>query len=187
MNPAIKKALQFHLLEHWCKGNLNQYRKKVHIDPSIFNGIVDKIYNHNIFYNNSNIPQAPVKVQVAIFLHYGNAASPEVIGQWAGVSLGTVVNCTNHVMVALMSLHNECIYLLTAEEKESAREWVAEQACPEWSNGYLMVDGTKFPLFQWPGVTIHPVFRFTPYPKHPQDPSYLPHQPHRPLRIYPNQ
>jgi len=36
-------------------------------------------------------------------------------------------------------------------------------------------------------VTIHPVFRFYPYPKHPQDPSYLPHQPHRPLRIYPNQ
>jgi len=36
-------------------------------------------------------------------------------------------------------------------------------------------------------VTIHPKFRFTPYPKHPQDPSYLPHQPHKPLRIYPNQ
>jgi len=38
-----------------------------------------------------------------------------------------------------------------------------------------------------PIVTIHPVFRFTTYPKHPQDPSYLPHQPHRPLRVYPNQ
>jgi len=63
-----------------------------------------------------------------------------------------VVNCTNCVMVALMSLHNECVHLLTAEEKESAREWVAEQACPKWSNGYLMVDGTKFPLFQQPGL-----------------------------------
>jgi len=156
MNLAIKKALQFHLLEHWRKGNLNQYRKKVHIDPSIFNGIVDKIHNHNIFHNNSNVPQAPVKVQLAIFLfqagYYGNAASPEAIGQWAGVSLGMVVNCTNRVMVALMSLHNECVHLLMAEEKESAREWVTEQVCPKWSNGYLMVDGTKFPLFQRPGL-----------------------------------
>jgi len=156
MNPAIKKVLQFHLLKHWHKGNLNQYRKKVCVDPSIFDSIINKIYNHNIFHNNSNIPQAPVEVQLAIFLfragYYRNAASLEAIWQWAGVSPGMVVNCTNCVMVALMSLHNKCVHLPMAEEKESVREWVAEQACPEWSNGYLMVDGTKFLLFQWPGL-----------------------------------
>ena len=71
-----------------------------------------------------------------------------MIGHWAGVSPGMVVNCTNCVMVALLLLHDECVHLPTAEERESAKAWVAGQACPEWSDGYLMVDGTKFSLFQ---------------------------------------
>ena len=75
-------------------------------------------------------------------------ASPEVIGHWAGVSPGTVVNCTNCVMVTLISLHDGFVHLPTAEEKESVKAWVAEQVCPEWSDGYMMVDGTKLPLFQ---------------------------------------
>jgi hypothetical protein len=114
------------------------------------------IHAHDIFHNNSNNPQAPVEVQLAIFLfrtgHYGNAASPEAIGHWAGVSPGMVTNCTNCVMVALLSLHNECIHLPTAEEQEHTKAWVAKQVCPEWSDGYMMVDGTKFALFQRPGL-----------------------------------
>jgi hypothetical protein len=155
-NPPIKKASQLHLLEHWRDGNLDQYRRRVRVDPNTFDGIVEKIRDHGIFHNNSHVPQAPVETQLAIFLfragHYGNAASPEAIGHWAGVSPGTVVNCTNRVMVALLSLHDECVHLPTAEEKESAKAWVAEQVCPEWSNGHLMVDGTKFSLFQRPGL-----------------------------------
>ena len=151
-NPAVKKASQLHLLDDWRTGNLNQYRRKVRVNPDTFDSIVDKLSTHEIFHNNSNTPQAPVGVQLAIFLyragHYGNAASPEAIGHWAGVSPGTVANCTNRIMVALLSLHDECVHLPTAEERESAKAWVAEQACPEWSDGYLMVDGTKFSLFQ---------------------------------------
>ena len=79
-------------------------------------------------------------------------ASPEAIGHWARVSLGMVVNCTNCVMVALLSLHDKCVHLPTAKEKESAKAWVAEQVCPKWSDGYLIVDGTKFLLFQQPGL-----------------------------------
>jgi hypothetical protein len=155
-NPKVKKAPQIHLLEHWSEGNLNQYRRKVRVDPSTFNGLVEKIQTHPIFDNNSNVPQKPVSTQLAIFLyragHYGNAASPEAIGHWAGVSPGTVANCTNRVMLALLSLHDEAVHLPTLEEKESAKAWVAEQVCPEWSNGHLTVDGTKFPLFQRPGL-----------------------------------
>jgi hypothetical protein len=55
-------------------------------------------------------------------------------------------------MVALLSLHDECVHLPTAEEWESVKAWVTEQACPEWRDGYLMVDGTKFSLFQQPGL-----------------------------------
>jgi len=54
--------------------------------------------------------------------------------------------------MALLSLHDKCVHLPTAEEKQSAKAWVAEQVCPEWSDGCLMVDGTKFLLFQRPGL-----------------------------------
>ena len=155
-NPIVKKAFQLPLLEYWRTSNLNQYRRRVCIDPDTFNSIIDKICAHKIFYNNSNTPQAPVEVQIAIFLfctgYYGNAVSPEVIGHWAGVSAGTVVNYTNHIMLALLSLHDKCIHLLMAEEQKSAKAWVTVQVCPEWSDRYMMVDGTKFPLFQQPGL-----------------------------------
>jgi hypothetical protein len=154
--PKVKKAPQIFLLNHWHEGNLDQYRHKVCVDPSTFDGLVEKICEHPIFHNNSNMPQAPVSTQLAIFLyctgHYSNAASPEAIGHWAGVSPGTIANCTNRVMLTLLSLHDEVVHLPTLEEKESAKAWVAEQVCPEWHNGHLMVDGTKFPLFQRPGL-----------------------------------
>ena len=57
-------------------------------------------------------------------------------------------------MVALMDLHDECVCLPTAEEKESAKAWVGNQVCSEWRDGYLMVDGTKIPLFQHPGLHV---------------------------------
>ena len=104
----------------------------------------------------SNMPQAPTSTQLTIFLyhasHYSNTASPEAIGNWAGVSPGTITNCMNRVMLVLLLLHDDVAHFLTLEEKESARARVAEQVCPEWSNGHLMVDGMKFPLFQHPGL-----------------------------------
>ena len=126
------------------------------MDPPTFDGIIEKICNHHIFHNNSNVPQLSVETQLTIFLycagHYGNAASPKAIGHWAGISPGMVINLTNRVMVALLTLHDELIHLLTSEEKESAKGCVAGKSCPEWRDGYLMVDGTKFALFQWPGL-----------------------------------
>ncbi len=155
-HPPVKKASQIHLLEHWHNSNPNQYKRRVRVDPDTFDSIVNKIRDHRIFHNNSNVSQTPVEVQLAIFLfragHYGNAASPEAIGHWAGVSPGTVANSTNRVMVALLSLHDDCVRFPTAEEKESAKAWVGAQVCPEWRDGYLMVDGTKLPLFQRPGL-----------------------------------
>ncbi len=100
--------------------------------------------------------QTQVKTQLAIFLYhasyYGNAASPEAIGHWAGVSVGTVVNCMNCIMIALLRLYDKVIHLHTAEEKEAAEQWLEEQVCKEWQDGFMMVDGTKFPLFQHSGL-----------------------------------
>jgi len=50
----------------------------------MLNGILEKIYDHHIFHNNSYVLQIPVETQLAIFLyhagHYGNMASPKAIG-----------------------------------------------------------------------------------------------------------
>jgi hypothetical protein len=35
-------------------------------------------------------------------------------------------------------------------EKEKAKDWVQGFSCPEWRDGWLMVDGTFVPLFQRP-------------------------------------
>jgi hypothetical protein len=61
--------------------------------------------------------------------YYGNAVGPDAIMQWAGVSPGTVDNCTKCVMIGLLLLHNKYIHLSTAKEKQSAKEWVAQQVC----------------------------------------------------------
>lgn len=128
----------------------------MHVDPDTFDQLLQKIQDHDIFYNNSNVPQALVAVQLAIFLnragHYGNSTSPEDIRFWAGVSPGLVNNATNCVMVSILSLHNEAVYLLTQEEKDTVKEWVSSQACPEWRDRHLLVDGTKFAMFQRPGL-----------------------------------
>jgi hypothetical protein len=55
-------------------------------------------------------------------------------------------------MVALLSLHDTAIRYPTPEEKEKTKDYVEEQTCPEWRDGWMMGDGTKFPLFQRPGL-----------------------------------
>ena len=152
----VKKSQQLHLLDDFGTNNLRLFRKKLRVDPSTFQSLLMMIEDHPIFYNNSNIPQAPPNVQLAIFLnrigHYGNAASPEDLAQWAGGSAGWIEKCTNRVMVAVLALHDKGIHLPTADEKEDAKAWVDGETCPEWRDGFLLVDGTKFPIFQRPGL-----------------------------------
>ncbi|KIK19865.1 hypothetical protein PISMIDRAFT_44310, partial [Pisolithus microcarpus 441] len=70
----------------------------------------------------SNNKQLPISIQLAIFLyhagHYRNACLPEDIGQWAGVSIGMVVNCTHCVITALLDQHNNFVYILGAHSEE---------------------------------------------------------------------
>ncbi|KAG2054139.1 hypothetical protein BDR06DRAFT_1051076, partial [Suillus hirtellus] len=100
------------------------FQKKLRIPPETFDDILDQISNHHVFHNQSNNPQLPVAVQLAIFLnrvgHYGNASSPEDISQWAGVSVGSVINCTNRVMVALLAEHDNFISFPTLDSVDAA-------------------------------------------------------------------
>ena len=154
--PPVPKSSQLHLLDHWRVHSPERFRRKVQVEPETFDNLVAMIIDNPVFYNNSNCPQLPVPLQLYIFLfragHYGNAASPEDTAQWAGISVGGVEKCTDRVVVALLSHHDEAIHFPEADEKEAAKDYVEEQTCSEWWNGFLLADGTKFAFFQCPGL-----------------------------------
>jgi hypothetical protein len=154
--PPVPKSSQLHLLDYWRVHFPDRFRRKLRVEPETFNSLVTLIANNPIFSNNSNSPQLPVSMQLSVFLfragHYGNAASPEDTAQWAGLSVGGVEKCTDRVVVALLSLHDDSVHFPDAHEKEAAKNFVEEHTCPEWQNGFLLVDGTKLPLFQRPGL-----------------------------------
>ena len=133
------------------------FRQKLCVDPEIFDDILDLISYHPILHNQSNNPQLPVAIQLAIFLnhagHYGNAISLEDVAQWAGVSVGTVVNCTHQVMGAILAHHDHFVGFpaLDPQHAEDARHFVGSQTCPEWQNGIFAVDGSTIDLYAKPG------------------------------------
>ena len=158
LNPAppIPKSSQLHLLDHWRIHNPERFRRKLRVEPQTFDSLISRIEDHTIFHNNSNSDQLPVYIQLYIFLfcagHYGNASSPEDTAQWAGISVGGVEKCTDRVIVALLSCHDEAIHLPDAAEKERSKSYVDNAVCPEWRGGFLLVDGSKFPFYQRPGL-----------------------------------
>jgi hypothetical protein len=156
LDVPLLRAPQLHLLEHFAVFRPHLFRKKLHVDPVVFDCIVNKICEHEIFNSGSNNLQLPVSIQLAIFLnragHYGNAISPEDVAQWAEVSVGSVVNCTHRIMIALLSHHNEYVRVpLDPGEMELSRKFVEERTCPGWQNGVFAADGSSIPLFQKPG------------------------------------
>jgi len=155
--PPMTKASQLDLyLTNFRYDHPDRFRKKLRVSPPVFDRLVELIKDHHIFHNNSNVPQHPIHVQLAIFLvrvgHYGNLSAPEYVAQWAGVCIGTVINATNRCLVAFLALHDEAVMMPPEEEKERAKEYVEAMTCPEWRNGFLLADGTKFVLFQKPDL-----------------------------------
>jgi hypothetical protein len=118
------------MLVHHEEHRPHLFRQKLHVNPEIFDDILDQISDHLIFHNQSHNPQLPVSIQLAIFLnragHYGNAISLEDVAQWAGVSIGSVINCTNCVMIALLEKHDQFIFFPEgdSEDAELARQFV---------------------------------------------------------------
>ncbi|CAK5267593.1 unnamed protein product, partial [Mycena citricolor] len=133
-----------------------RFRRNLRVAPNTFDGIVRQIENNPVFGGEEETGkrQLPVDRQLAIALfrfgHYGNSASVESIAQWAGVSAGMVVNATRRVIIALLDLHDTVIRWPNAEMKEDAKDWVEEQSCAAWRDGWLLVDGTLVPLAEKP-------------------------------------
>ncbi|KAG2045703.1 hypothetical protein BDR06DRAFT_985741 [Suillus hirtellus] len=123
---------------------------------ALLEGTIVMISSHPIFCHQSNNPQLSISIQLAMFLncagYYGNAISLEDVAQWVGVSVGSVINCTNYVMVALLEEHNQFIFFPedNSEDAELA-QWFAEtQTYPEWRGGYLVIDGSTIDFFTKP-------------------------------------
>ncbi|KAG2752546.1 hypothetical protein P692DRAFT_201673833, partial [Suillus brevipes Sb2] len=157
-DEPLPRAPQLHLLVHFGQHRPLLFRHKLRVDPDIFDNILDLISGHHIFHNNSNNSQLPVAIQLAIFLnragHYGNSISLLEVSQWAGVSVGSVVNCTNRVMVALLDQHDAFMGFPPhdSEDFNRAQRYSAKATtCPEWQNGVLAVDGTTVDLYATPG------------------------------------
>ncbi|KIK16358.1 hypothetical protein PISMIDRAFT_113573, partial [Pisolithus microcarpus 441] len=154
----IPKASQLPLLSHFAEHHPSLFRKKLHVNPEVFDDILDQISGHPVFQNQSNNKQLPVLIQLAIFLyragHYGNACSPEDVSQWAGVSVGTVVNCTHHVIATLLDQHDEFVYIPGAqsEEMRHARAFTESRTCRAWKNGVFAADSSAINLYARPGM-----------------------------------
>ena len=109
------------------------FRLNLRVSSSTFDCLLEMIEMHTIFFNDTNNSQGPVSKKLAItmfwFGHNGNAASADAVAQWAGVSAGTIVNCTRRVIIAFLALHNSAIRWPSEDEKEKSKEWVEMVSC----------------------------------------------------------
>jgi len=157
-SEPMPRAPQLHVLPIYARSRPKKFRQKLRVDPQIFNDILDCITDHPVFHNQSNNKQLPVDQQLAIFLnrigHYGNGVTPDDIALWGGVSVGTVFNCMHRVMVAILSLHDEFIYipLAQSDQMRRAQTYAEARTCSAWRNGVFAADGTAIPLFAKPGL-----------------------------------
>ncbi|KAK7442943.1 hypothetical protein VKT23_015887 [Stygiomarasmius scandens] len=159
---SIIKCGQLHLLlDYALSPNSPDHQRfvdMVRVTPRVFMTILDLIEDNPVFQNNSNHPQSPVEVQLAVMLYrlgrYGNGASVGDIARMAGIAEGSVENFTDRCFDAIESLHPIFVRPLTDEEKEIEKQWIDEHLGFRglWREGYLMYDGTIVPLHAKPGL-----------------------------------
>ncbi|KIK74346.1 hypothetical protein PAXRUDRAFT_175982 [Paxillus rubicundulus Ve08.2h10] len=140
-------ALQIQVLAQYGVEHPELFHKKLWVNPEIFDSILDQLSDHPI----SQSPQLPIFLNCAG--HYGNVISPEDVALWAGVSVRSVVNCTNCVMIAILDQHDHFLQFMPSNSHDHvcAKEFAANTSSPEWQGGFLAADGSVIPLFQKPG------------------------------------
>ena len=145
-------ASQLCLLDHFADHRPHLFLGHLRIWPEIFDRILDQISSHPIFHNDSDNCQAPVAIQLAVFLfcagHYGNAASLEDVAQWAGFSMGSVVNFSNRVMMAILDEHDTFVNM-PPPPPMTQRIW--RELAPSLNHVHAPHGGTVCSLW-----TVHP-------------------------------
>lgn len=159
--PPVLKSGNLHLAWEYARDPAMHERfiNMLRVSPHVFDTILGLIEDHSIFENESNNPQTPVRIQLAVTLYrmgrFGNGASVEDIARVAGISEGAVELFTCRVQVALMSLHDIFVRPLTEEEKEREKRWIEENlgfTGSSWREGWIMYDGTIVVLYARPGL-----------------------------------
>ena len=155
--PKPREPFMKHLLKEAKHTQPDLFRLDLRVTPLAFDRLVEAIRNDPVFASHSELsPQAPVEEQLAVALyrfgHNGNAASLQLIANWAGIGKGTVGLYTRRVMVALLrpEFMRNSIHWPDEGEKEKARKWVQDHSCKAWQNGWCFVDGTLVPLTSRP-------------------------------------
>ncbi|KAF8835213.1 hypothetical protein BDN67DRAFT_992516 [Paxillus ammoniavirescens] len=118
------------LLTDWKHTRPDIFRAHVHMTPECFNVLLAAIQTDPVFHSQSNRPQMPIDMQLAIALycfgHYGNAISTTMVSLWAGIGYGTVCLVINCIMTAVCQeqFRRAALYWPTGEEKEEAKQWM---------------------------------------------------------------
>ncbi len=155
----VPKAGSLHLAWEFAKdpAHHHRFRNMLRVSPLVFDILIDLIKDHPVFQNNSNRPQAPVDIQLAVTLYRmgrnGNGVSVMDVARNCAISEGSVELYTDRCFTAILSLHAVFVRPLTPEEKEVEKEWVDAQVGFKglWREGWIMYDGTIVVVFARPG------------------------------------
>ena len=109
LNVPLLHALQLHSLKHFAVFWAYLFHRKLHVNPAVFNYIVNKICELEIFNSGLNHLQLPVSIQLVIFFnhmgHYKNAIFLEDVSQWAGCQHSVIIIFLTSVFFLLFVVH----------------------------------------------------------------------------------
>lgn len=128
--------------------------KAAQMSPESFDALVSELEGADVFHNQSNNAQMSVERQVLMALKrfgaYENVMSLHDVADWAGIRYGTVDLITRRVIIAVLDTNLRACHIRwpIEEERESAKEWVENQTCSAFRDGWYIVDGTTIPIFE---------------------------------------
>jgi hypothetical protein len=111
----VPKSGQLHLAWEYAlnPAHHNCFIGMMRVSLTTFEVLADLIRDSHVFQNNSNMPQAPVKTQLAVTLYclgrFGNAASIMDVACMAGILEGSVKDYTDRCIKAILPLHNDLV------------------------------------------------------------------------------
>jgi len=96
-----------------------RFKKIMRMDPQSFQDLITKIKTHSIFQSTGNKQQAPVELQLAIFLRrVGSKDEIFSICSRYGISEGTVYLYCKRVMLAILSLKSSLVIWPTGQARK---------------------------------------------------------------------
>jgi len=108
----VPKSGNLHLAFSYAQNpsDYGRFTNMLRVSPHVFHVLLGLIEDHPVFFNNSNVPQTAVEIQLAVTLfrmgRFGNAASLEDIARNCGISEGSVEGFTKRCFDAIEALHD---------------------------------------------------------------------------------